>query len=160
MPRLLYTKLTPDLYAKLTEFSHAITVETALEPVLRGLVYLRASVLNGCGFCTGAHAEELRHLHEPETRIAAVGRVPTGGWADGDAFTPKEQAALAWTDAVTRLRGGPISDAAFAAVRSFFSEKEVAELTYAIANINAWNRLGVAFAMEWAPAGPKSEAKA
>jgi AhpD family alkylhydroperoxidase len=146
MPRLPYTKLAPEAYAKLSALGHYLTTATALEPVLVGLVYLRASLLNGCSFCTGMHTAELRRHHEPETRIAAV-----AAWEGSDAFTPRERAALAWTDAVTRLTGEEIGDAAYAAVREFFSEKDLVDLTFAIANINAWNRLGVAFAMEWKP---------
>jgi AhpD family alkylhydroperoxidase len=146
MPRLPYPKLAPEAYAKLLSLGHYISTATALEPVLLGLVYLRASTLNGCGFCKGMHAAELRHHHEPETRIAAV-----ADWQTSDAFTPRERAALAWTDLLTRLNGHEIPDEAYAAVSEFFHDKDLVDLTFAIANINAWNRLGVAFAMEWAP---------
>ena len=145
-PRLPYTKLAPEAYAKLLSLGHYINTATTLEPVLLGLVYLRASTLNGCGFCKGMHAAELRHHHEPETRIAAV-----ADWQSSDAFTPRERAALAWTDRLTRLDGHEIPDEAYAAVSEFFRDKDLADLTFAIANINAWNRMGIAFAPEWAP---------
>ena len=146
MPRLPYTKLAPEAYARLTSLGQYINTGTALGPSLVGFVYLRASILNGCSFCKGLHTRELQHHHEPETRIAAVAE-----WQTSDAFTPRERAALAWTDTVTRLDGHEISDEAYNAVSEFFREKDLADLTFAIANINAWNRLGVAFAMEWAP---------
>jgi AhpD family alkylhydroperoxidase len=146
MNRLPYPKLAPEAYARLVSLGHYLNTATALEPVLLGLVYLRASTLNGCGFCKGMHAAELRHRHEPETRIAAV-----ADWEGSDAFTPRERAALAWTDKLTRLDGDEIPDEAYAAVSEFFHDKDLVDLTFAIANINAWNRLGVAFAAEWAP---------
>jgi len=149
MPRLPYTKLAPEAYAKLLSLGHYINTATTLEPVLLGLVYLRASTLNGCGFCKGMHAAELRHHHEPETRIAAI-----ADWQASDAFTPRERAALAWTDLLTRLDGHEVPEEAYAAVSEFFHDKDLVDLTFAIANINAWNRLGVAFAPEWAPRHP------
>ena len=146
MPRLPYTKLAPEAYSALSSLGHYLNTATALEPVLLGLVYLRASLLNGCGFCIGMHTAELKRHNEPQTRIDAV-----ADWQGSDAFTPRERAALAWTDAVTNIQGSHASDAAYAAVSEFFHEKELVDLTFAIAQINAWNRLGVAFAAEWAP---------
>lgn len=146
MPRLPYTRLAPEAYQALTAVGHYLNTATALEPVLLGLVYLRASLLNGCGFCTGLHTAELLRHHEPQTRIDAVEH-----WIDSDAFTPRERAALAWTDAITNIQSSHGSDAEFAAVSEFFHEKDLVDLTFAIAQINAWNRLGVAFAAEWAP---------
>jgi AhpD family alkylhydroperoxidase len=150
--RLPYTKLAPEAYARLLSLGHYINTASTLEPSLLGLVYLRASTLNNCDFCKGMHTKELRHHHEPETRIAAA-----ADWQTSDAFTPKERAALAWTDILTRLEGHEIPDEAYAAVSQFFHDKDLVDLTFAIANINAWNRLGVAFAMEWAPPSPSPQ---
>ena len=147
--RLPYTKLAPGGYATLASLGHYLATETALEPVLLGLVYLRASQMNGCGFCIGMHTDELRKHHEPESRISAV-----ADWRGSDAFTPRERAALAWTEAVTDTQGAHASDEDYAAVSEFFREKDLADLTFAIANINAWNRLGVAFRTEWKPKKP------
>ena len=108
------------------------------------LVYLRASQLNGCGFCIGLHTEELHKHHEPDSRIDAV-----ADWRGSDAFTPRERAALAWTEAVTDVNASHVSDEEYAAVNEFFQEKDLVDLTFAIANINAWNRMGVAFRAEW-----------
>jgi|ERR1700679_2414733 AhpD family alkylhydroperoxidase len=147
--RLPYTKLAPGGYAALASLGHYLATETALEPVLLELVYLRASQMNGCGFCMGMHTAELRKHNEPETRIDAVAE-----WRGSDAFTPRERAALAWTEAVTDTQGAHASDVDYAAVSEFFREKDLADLTFAIANINAWNRLGVAFRTEWKPKKP------
>jgi AhpD family alkylhydroperoxidase len=144
MSRLPYPKLAPVGYSALQSLGHYISTETALEPVLLGLVYLRASQLNGCGYCIGLHSQELRKHHEPDTRIDAV-----ADWRGSDAFTPRERAALAWTEAVTDVNASHVSDEEYAAVKEFFQEKDLVDLTFAIANINAWNRMGVAFRMEW-----------
>jgi AhpD family alkylhydroperoxidase len=151
--RLRYAELAPEGYAKLVGLGHYLNTGTALGPVLLGLVYLRASQLNECEFCIDLHSAELRHRNEPQSRIDAV-----AAWRGSDAFTPKERAALAWAESVTELQQSHVSDEDFAAVSEFFHEKDLADLTIAIANINAWNRLGVAFRMEWkAPARRAAE---
>lgn len=148
MDRLKYPRVAPEGYAALSGFGHYVNTATALEPVLLGLVYLRASVLNGCHFCIESHKTELRRHHEPESRIAAVSTAP-----DSEAFTPREQAALRWTQLITELRGQEVPDAEYAAVSRFFHEKDLVDLTFAIANINAWNRMGVAFQPQWRSGG-------
>jgi AhpD family alkylhydroperoxidase len=144
--RLRYPHLAPGGYAALALLGHYVTTETALEPVLLGLVYLRASQLNGCEFCIGVHTAELRKYNEPESRIDAL-----ADWRSSEAFTPRERAALAWAETVTELQRSHVSDADYAAVNVFFQDKDLVDLTFAIANINAWNRLGVAFRAEWPP---------
>jgi AhpD family alkylhydroperoxidase len=143
--RLRYTEAAPEAYEKLIALGHYLNTATALEAVLLGLVYLRVSQMNGCGFCMGMHAAELRKHHEPESRISAV-----ASWKTSDAFTGRERAALAWAESVTDL-STHVPDEDFAAVSEYFEGKDLADLTFAVANINAWNRLGVAFAAEWKP---------
>lgn len=145
--RLPYTKLAPDAAARLSQLGHYLATATALEPVLLELVYLRASQLNDCAFCIGKHRSELRKRNEPESRIEAV-----AGWRDSNGFTPRERAALAWTEAITGLQESHASDAEYEAVSGFFQGKDLVDLTFAIATINAWNRLSVAFQVEWNPA--------
>ena len=145
--RLRYPELAPDGYAALSSLGHYVNTATALSTVLIGLVNLRASLLNKCSFCINLHSAELRKLHEPQTRIDAVAT-----WQDADAFTPRERAALAWTDVITLLpTGSHASDTDYAAVTEFFKDKDIVDLTFAIAAINAWNRMGVAFRPEWKP---------
>jgi hypothetical protein len=72
-------------------------------------------------------------------------------WRGSDAFTPRERAALAWTESVTEVHATHVSDEDYAAVSEFFREKDLVDLTMAVATINAWNRLGVAFRVEWHP---------
>jgi AhpD family alkylhydroperoxidase len=149
MPRLPYTKLAPDAYRALISVGHYLHTGTTLDPVLLGLVDLRASQLNRCGFCIGMHTAELKHANQPDSRIEAV-----ANWRAAenvDVFTPRERAALAWTEEITNIQDGHASDEAYAAVSKFFKDKELVDLTVAIAQINAWNRLGIAFRTEWDP---------
>lgn len=146
MPRLPYSKLAPDAYKTLQSLGHYLRTATTLDAVLLGLVDLRASQLNRCGFCIGMHTKELKHANEPDSRINAV-----ANWRDSDAFTPRERAALAWTEEITNIQDGHASDEAYAAVSEHFKDKDLVDLTFAIATINAWNRLGIAFAAEWNP---------
>lgn len=152
MARLRYPKLAPKAYEALQGVGHYVHTETALEPVLVGLVDLRASLVNGCGFCIGMHTAELKKHNEPESRIEAV-----AAWERSDAFTPRERAALRWTDVVTNIQVGHASDEEYAAVSEFFEGKDLVDLTFAIAQINAWNRLGIAFGAEWKPKEKKEE---
>lgn len=146
MPRLPYPKLAPEAYRSLQSLGHYLRTATSLDAVLLGLIDLRASQLNRCGFCIGMHTAELKHAHEPDSRIEAVAH-----WRESDAFTPRERAALAWTEEITNIQDGHASDEAYAAVSEYFHDKDLVDLTFAIATINAWNRLGIAFRAEWNP---------
>lgn len=146
MPRLPYPKLAPEAYRSLVSLGHYLRTATTLDAVLLGLVDLRASQLNRCGFCINMHTHELKQEHEPDSRINAV-----ANWRDSDAFTPREKAALAWTEEITNIQEGHASDEAYAAVTQYFKDKDLVDLTWAIATINAWNRLGIAFRAEWNP---------
>lgn len=146
MPRLPYTKLAPEAYRSLVSLGHYLRTATSLDAVMLGLIDLRASQLNRCGFCIGMHTHELKHANEPDSRINAV-----ANWRESDAFTLREKAALAWTEEITNIQDGHASDEAYAAVSEYFKDKDLADLTFAIATINAWNRLGIAFAAEWNP---------
>ncbi|MDE1162132.1 MAG: carboxymuconolactone decarboxylase family protein [Acidobacteriaceae bacterium] len=139
--RLRYPEFSPEIYSKLQAFGHSIAIASSLEPVLKAFIELRASQMNGCEFCVAAHEADLRKHHEPESRIAALVE-----FRGSEAFTAREKAALAWTEVLTDLvSGSHASDADYEAVREFFDGKELVDLSFAIANINAWNRLGVAF---------------
>ncbi len=147
MPRLSYPKLAPEAYNTLVSLGKYLRTGTNLDHRLIELVDLRASQLNGCDFCIAMHTSELKHSNEPESRINAV-----ANWRESDGFTPRERAALAWTEEITNIQDGHASDEAYAAVSEFFKDKELVDLTFAIAAINAWNRLGIAFRAEWNPA--------
>ena len=136
--RLSYEKLAPEGFAKLTALGHYLNTETGLEATLLDLVRLLASRMNGCEYCINLHSTELRKLHEPEERIAGV-----VDWRGSSAYTQRERAAFAWTEAVTNIQDGHAPDAVYAQVREHFSEVETVNLTFTIATINAWNRIAI-----------------
>jgi AhpD family alkylhydroperoxidase len=150
-PRLRYAELIPGGIAPLRSLGHYLTIGTALEPVLLELVRLRASLLNGCDYCTHLHTAELHKHNEPQSRIDAL-----SDWQPTDAFTARERAALLWTDSLTDIQQGHASDQDFLAVSEFFQGKDLADLTLAIAAINQGNRMSIAFRDEWKPARPTS----
>jgi AhpD family alkylhydroperoxidase len=115
---------------------------TGLEPSLRELVKLRASQINGCAFCVDMHSRDARKAGETDERLALV-----CVWPEATCFTPRERAALLWTETLTRLADGPVDDEDFEAVREEFSEEEIVNLTLAIVTINGWNRFSVGFAV-------------
>jgi AhpD family alkylhydroperoxidase len=114
-----------------------------LDPRLRELVRLHASTINGCAYCVDMHTQEARHAGETEQRLYAI---PV--WHETPFFTPRERAALLWTETLVNLPQRGVPDDVFNAVRAEFDEKEIISLTMAVNAINAWNRFGVAFQLE------------
>lgn len=110
-----------------------------LEQALLELVKVRASQLNGCAHCLAMHIETAREEGIDESRLETL-----AAWRESSHFTARERAALAWTDALTRLPEGVPSDVR-EAVDAAFTERERVQLTLSIGVINAWNRLAVAF---------------
>ena len=137
--RLNYAQQSPDLFKKLSDLSLALK-GSVIEEKLRDLVNIRASQLNGCAFCLDMHVKEAKIHGESELRLYHVAI-----WRESNLFVPRERAALAWTEAVTRLPEGGIPDELYERVRGQLSEKEVSDLTFAIAIINTWNRASIAF---------------
>jgi AhpD family alkylhydroperoxidase len=111
---------------------------------------VRASYLNGCAFCVDMHTKDARAAGETEQRLSAV-----AVWRDTPFFTPRERAALAWTEAVTELGREGVPDDVYDAVRARFDDAELVKLTLAIVAINGWNRLNVAFRAEAGAYQPK-----
>lgn len=114
--------------------------QSGLEHELLELVKLRASYMNGCAYCVDMHTKDARAAGESEQRLYAV---PV--WNETPFFTPRERAALAWTEKVTELGHGGVSDELFALAREQFNEAELVNLTMAVIAINAWNRLAITF---------------
>jgi AhpD family alkylhydroperoxidase len=110
--------------------------ETGLEEKLMDLMSLRASQINGCAYCIDMHWKDLRALGESEQRLYGL-----DAWEQSPYYTDRERAALAWTDALTLVRDGHVPDAVYQLARAQFSEEEIANLSLAVATINAWNRL-------------------
>ena len=112
---------------------------SGLEPQLLNLVKLRASQINGCAYCIDMHWKDLRAAGETEQRLYGL-----DAWDESPYYSDRERAALAWTEAVTKIQDGHVSDSVYNQVRESFSEKELADLTLAVAAINSWNRLNIA----------------
>jgi AhpD family alkylhydroperoxidase len=107
----------------------------------RDLVYLRASQINGCGVCVELHSRDLKKEGETDERLFAV-----AAWRDAPYFTDAERAALALTEAATRIsdRADPVPDEVWEEAARHYDDRTLAALVIAIANINVWNRLNVA----------------
>lgn len=137
--RLNYVEHSLPLVQKLTELSEAAK-SGAIEENLIDLVNIRASQINGCAFCLDMHVKEAKIHGERELRVHHV-----LAWRESPLFSPREKAALEWTEAVTKLGEHGVSDEVYERARAQFSEKEICELTFIIAVINAWNRLAISF---------------
>lgn len=111
---------------------------SGLDPVLLELVRLRASQINGCAYCIHMHTTDLRKLGEPEMRLYML-----DAWRESVLYSPRERAALGWTEALTRLSQTHAPDADYQALAAEFSEGEQVHLTMLIGAINTWNRLAV-----------------
>jgi AhpD family alkylhydroperoxidase len=128
-----------------------VPAKTGLSPILLELVNLRASQINGCSVCIDGHPRIARKAGETDERLFAV-----SAWRDTPYFTEAERAALALTEAVTRVsdRPDPVPDEIWDEATRHFDGRNLAALVIAIANINVWNRLNIAtrqIAGEWKP---------
>jgi AhpD family alkylhydroperoxidase len=141
--RIDYTRQSPDLFHMFQEFSQAITNSGRLDLQLLHLVDIRASQLNGCAFCVDMHVKQARLHGERELRLY---HLPI--WRESPLFSARERAALAWTETLTQLPPGGVSEALFAEVREQFSEQELSDLTFRVMAINGWNRINIAFRHE------------
>jgi AhpD family alkylhydroperoxidase len=124
-----------DAMDSLDKYLETASVETALLHLVR----LHASQINGCAYCIDMHWKDLRALGESEQRLCSL-----GAWRECPYYSDRERAALEWTEAVTLVSDTRVPHAVFEIVRPHFSETELADLTLAIAAINAWNRLCIA----------------
>jgi AhpD family alkylhydroperoxidase len=140
--RLAVDELAPNLYKAMSALDKA-AAKTSLEASLKELVKARASQLNGCAYCVDMHSADARKGGEDDRRLLLL---PV--WREAPFFTARERAALALTEAMTRLAGNEVSDAVFNAAAEHFTEVELAELIWVVTVINAWNRLG-ATARPW-----------
>jgi AhpD family alkylhydroperoxidase len=111
-----------------------------LEKSLLSLVEIRASQINGCAICLHMHAQEARRHGETEDRVLML-----DAWHETDLYTPREKAALAWTEALTRLTDTRAPDEAYEAAKAEFTDEELVKLTLMINVINSFNRFGVGF---------------
>lgn len=137
--RVPYTEHAPDLYRKLVDVSMRLQ-NGSLDRRLIHLVFLRASQINGCAFCVDMHYWEARADGEDVQRLNNLVT-----WRETTFYSEAERAALAFTEDVTRVAETGAPDASYEALRSHFSDVQIAELGFAIAVINSWNRLAIAF---------------
>jgi len=140
--RLSYERVAPQAYRAMRGLEDYVK-STGLERPLLELIKLRASYINGCASCVDMHTKDARVAGETEQRLFAV---PV--WRETPFFTPRERAALAWTEAVSNVARGNVSDDVYREARKQFGEVELVELTMAVIAINGWNRLAVAFQSE------------
>ncbi len=137
--RLDYANASPKAFEAMLALEN--TVRTfGLEKSLLNIVKIRASEINRCIRCIKMHAEDAVERGETTERLDAISE-----WREADCFSERERAALDWTEALTRLSEGGVSDELFAATSQHFSEAELTNLTIAIIAINGWNRLNVGF---------------
>ncbi|GAA3309442.1 carboxymuconolactone decarboxylase family protein [Nonomuraea dietziae] len=129
--------ILPDAYKAMAGLEKVIGKSGLPKPLLE-LVRLRASQINGCAYCVDMHSADAKQGGESDARINAV-----AVWREAPCFTEQERAALALTEAGTRLSEGGVSDEAWAAAAEVFAEDDLAALVVQIATINAWNRIGV-----------------
>jgi AhpD family alkylhydroperoxidase len=140
--RIEYAAVAPEALTGLYAASRYLRRQTTLEPALVHLVFLRASQMNGCAFCIAMHVQEAREDGERDERLHGLVAWREAGW-----YSERERAALAWTEAVTDLAHGHVGDEVYDAARAVFSERELVDLTLAVATINSWNRFSIAFRM-------------
>jgi AhpD family alkylhydroperoxidase len=139
MPRVNYWSVAPDLLALQRQLEHLLN-NGAVEHGLLDLVRTRVSQMNQCALCLDLHWREAlkQGVTEDKLRMLDV-------WRSTPWFTDRERAALEWAEAITNVQAGHVPDASYEQAKAAFNERELVELTYAITNINTWNRLGIAF---------------
>ncbi|USK42337.1 carboxymuconolactone decarboxylase family protein [Cytobacillus oceanisediminis] len=137
--RINYMQQSPEFVNKMMALSNA-EKESSIEEKIRHLVHIRASQMNGCGFCLDMHIKEAKIHGERELRLY---HIPI--WRESTLFSPRERAALEWTEVLTKLPAHGVPDDIYDSVREQLSEKELSDLTFSIMAINAWNRISIAF---------------
>jgi AhpD family alkylhydroperoxidase len=133
------SKVSPAAYKAVSALQVYVD-STALERRLKELIKIRASQINGCAFCIAMHTRDARKLGETDERMHLL-----DAWRESPVYSERERAALEWTEAVTLIREGHVPQEVYDMVRRQFSEKEIVDLTAAVAAINTWNRIAIAF---------------
>jgi AhpD family alkylhydroperoxidase len=136
--RLDYGTVAPGVYGAMDALDQYLQA-CGLERTLLALVQLRVSQINGCAYCLDMHWKDLRAAGEAEQRLYSL-----DAWSECPYYSGRERAALAWAEAVTLVIDGHVPDAVHDEARTQFGEKELSDLTLAVATINAWNRLSIA----------------
>jgi AhpD family alkylhydroperoxidase len=140
--RIDYYNVSSEIVKKYLDFNNSVSKSAAAKE-FKILVTIRASQINGCGFCLDMHVKEAKISGERDLRVHHLAI-----WRDSPLFTPRERAALEWTEALTTLSAHGVSDEIYDRVRTHLTEQEISDLSFVIIGINGWNRLGVAFRVE------------
>ncbi len=138
-PWIRYGKIAPGGFQAVLGLENYVK-QCGLEPSLLELVQLRASQINGCAYCIDIHPKDARLNGESEQRLFCL-----CAWRETPFYSDRERAALAWTEAVTKISENQIPDDVYEEARANFSEKELVDLTLAVVAINSWNRLAISF---------------
>ena len=150
--RLDYAHASPRIIHAMLGLQRAVD-ESGLEPSLRELVKLRASLLNGCAYCIDMHFKDAKAQGETDERLYML-----SAWHEAACYTDREMAALLWTDTLTRIAENHVSDEVYDSVAEHFDDRELVNLTAAVVAINCWNRFAISFAAvpgEYQPAEPQ-----
>ena len=139
-----YKRSWPEGYRAMSALNQAVQ-SSGLEHPLLELVKIRASQLNACAYCLDMHTLDARAAGETEQRLNLL-----AAWREAPVYSPRERAALAWTEALTLVAETHAPDDVYEEARRHFSEEELVKLTWAVVLINGWNRIAVAFRL---PAG-------
>lgn len=137
--RFRYAIAAPGAYQAMLRLEEYVQ-HSGLELSLLRLIQTRASQINGCSFCLDMHTKDARADGESEQRLYLL-----AGWREASCYSERERAALEWTEAVTLVADSHIPDEVYERVHPHFTEEELVNLTLAVAVINSWNRLNVAF---------------
>jgi AhpD family alkylhydroperoxidase len=152
-PKLNPFAAAPELMKKLQSLS--VAIQGSLEPTLVHLVEIRASQINGCANCLNMHTVFAREKGETEQRINLL-----PAWREAPCYSDRERAALAWTEALTKVAQGHTHEAAYDDLKAQFTEEEQVKLTMMINVINGWNRLAIGFGLWADPQAVKASLKA
>lgn len=137
--RLDYWKAAPDLMQAVLNMEQT-AANSGIEYSLYELTKTRASQINGCAYCIHMHTRDARKAGETEERLYLL-----SAWRESSLYTPRERAALAWTESLTLISESYASDEDYREVCEHFNERERVALTLAITTINTWNRFAIAF---------------
>jgi AhpD family alkylhydroperoxidase len=145
--RLEHWKAAPEAMKAMLALEQTVR-NAGIDPVQLEFIKLRASQINGCAYCMNLHFNDAVKAGVSPQRLHLL-----PAWREAaHLYTPAERAVIAWTETLTRLPGGHVSDEDFAGIRGHFDEAQVTRITLAIATINAWNRFGTGFRLPVEPA--------
>jgi AhpD family alkylhydroperoxidase len=139
-PRIVIPKVAPEAYQAMLSLEKYIAT-TSITPVLKELIKIRASQVNGCAYCINMHTADARKLGVTEQRIYLL-----SAWREADVYTEEEKAVLALTEEIT-LISNHVSEETYENAAKYYDEKSLAEIIMMIITINAWNRIGIATGM-------------